>query len=44
MSDQENTDALPSEEIEDDVALRPGANADNIADVGNNNRGQTTVS
>lgn len=33
MSDQENIDAPPSEEIEDDVALRPGANADNAADV-----------
>jgi hypothetical protein len=33
MSDQEQTDTLPHEEIGDDVALRPGANADDAADV-----------
>lgn len=33
MSDQEKTDTLPSEETDDDVALRPSANADDAADV-----------
>ncbi len=34
MPDQEQTDALPpEEELGDDVALRPGPNADNSADV-----------
>lgn len=33
MTDQEKTDAVPLEEIEDDVALRPGANADDAVDV-----------
>jgi len=33
MSDQEKSDAPMSEEIEDDVALRPGANADDAVDV-----------
>jgi hypothetical protein len=32
MKDQEQPDALPPEEMDDDVALRPGANADNAAD------------
>jgi hypothetical protein len=33
MSNQEQPDALPPEEMDDDVALRPGANADDAADV-----------
>lgn len=33
MSDQEKNDELSSEETDDDIALRPSANADNIADV-----------
>lgn len=33
MSDQEITGALPLDETDDDVALRPGANADDAADV-----------
>ncbi len=33
MSDQEQPDALPPEELDDDVALRPGPNADDAADV-----------
>lgn len=33
MSEQEQSDALPPDEIGNDVALRPGANADDDADV-----------
>lgn len=33
MSNQEQTGAIPSEEMDDDVALRPGPNADDAADV-----------
>lgn len=33
MSEPDKTDSLPVEEIDDDVALSPGANADDAADV-----------